>query len=241
MDHKNYYEMLEISVSASAQEIEKAYVRAKNAYAGDSAALYSLMSVDDCKAVLQQIEEAYSVLGFPEKRREYDRVRGLNQTSRNPFEDTASIVSPASWTQPETTFADEEKEHVAPERKFEYQGHGSIHHEAKVSKVQALKKFGLEYEPDQAMEQKIEQTTDFNGPFLKEVREYRGVTMERLVDMTRISKTYLNAIESDDIKKLPADAYTRGFVSQYAKVIKLNPDLVATSYIHHIKRLKGAK
>jgi curved DNA-binding protein CbpA len=240
MDHKNYYEMLEISVSASAQDIEKAYVRAKNAYSGDSAALYSLMSADDCQAVLQQIEEAYSVLGFPEKRREYDRVRGLNQTSRNPFEDTASIANPVSWSAPESSLV-EEKEPSVSERQFEYQGHGSIQHEAKVSKVQALKKFGLDYVPDLAMEQKIEQATEFNGPFLKEVREYRGVTMERLVDMTRISKTYLTAIETDDIKKLPADAYTRGFVSQYAKVIKLNPELVATSYLHYIKRLKGAK
>jgi cytoskeletal protein RodZ len=65
--------------------------------------------------------------------------------------------------------------------------------------------------------------------------------MDRLVEMTRISRTHLTAIENDDLKKLPAEVYVRGFVSQLAKVLKLNPDLVATSYIHHIKRLKGTK
>jgi cytoskeletal protein RodZ len=91
------------------------------------------------------------------------------------------------------------------------------------------------------MEQKIEQSTEFTGAFLKQIREYKNVPMERLVEMTRISRTHLEAIEGDVIGKLPADVYTRGFVAQYAKVLKLNPDLVATSYIHHIKRLKGGK
>ncbi|MFP5458530.1 MAG: helix-turn-helix domain-containing protein, partial [Bacteriovoracia bacterium] len=92
-----------------------------------------------------------------------------------------------------------------------------------------------------AMEQKIEQSTEFPGAYLKQIREYKNVSMERIVEMTRISRTHLEAIEADNVAKLPADAYTRGFVAQYAKVLKLNPDLVATSYLHHIKRLKGVK
>ena len=80
LERKNYYEVLEIPVSATPQEIERSYVRAKNAYSGDSVALYSLLTPQECADVLSQIEEAYAILGFPEKRREYDRVRGLNQT-----------------------------------------------------------------------------------------------------------------------------------------------------------------
>lgn len=37
------------------------------------------MTREECEAILNQIEEAYSVLGFPEKRKEYDRVRGFNK------------------------------------------------------------------------------------------------------------------------------------------------------------------
>ncbi len=238
MDHKNYYEVLEIPVGASPQDIERAYVRAKNAYAGDSAALYSLMSADECAAVLAQVEEAYSVLGFPEKRREYDRVRGLNQGPRsNPLEET---LTPASWRSPSPTEGTPLANPVPESQAFQYQDYGSKNQEAKVSKVQALKKFTLDYTHDHAMEQKIEQATEFNGPFLREIREYKGISMERLVELTRITRTHLDNIEKDNIAKLPAEAYARGFVYQYAKVLKLNPDLVATSYIHHIKRLKGA-
>ena len=59
--------------------------------------------------------------------------------------------------------------------------------------------------------------------------------------MTKISKTYLQYIENEDVEKMPAIVYVRGFVYQYAKVLKLNPDLVANSYLQRIKALKEAK
>ena len=57
--------------------------------------------------------------------------------------------------------------------------------------------------------------------------------------MTKISKTYIKNIEADDFSKLPADVYTRGFVYQYAKCLKLNPDVVAKSYIYNLRQLKN--
>ena len=245
-EKKNYYEVLEIPMGASPQEIERAYTRARNAYSGDSVALYSLMSQAECDTILNQIEEAYAILGFPEKRREYDRVRGFNLSPRNPFEDAASTPHVAvERATPAPVRNDDFKDTNLPAQEarpnFQYEDYGSNLQEAKVSKVQALKKFGLDYTLDPAMEQKIEQSTEFSGAYLKQIREYKNVDMARLVEMTRISRTHLEAIENDNIGKLPADVYTRGFVAQLAKVLKLNPDLVATSYLHHIKRLRGAK
>ena len=60
IDNKNYYDVLEVSAQSTLQDIHNAYMSAKNAYAGDSAALYSLMSQDECDKILSQIEEAYS-------------------------------------------------------------------------------------------------------------------------------------------------------------------------------------
>lgn len=255
IDKKNYYEVLEIPVNASPQDIEKAYVRSRNAYSGDSVALYSLMTNQECAQILEQIEEAYAVLGFPEKRREYDRVRGFNQISRHPFEESsrpqAPLGNPVPHHQQQSYFQHQPVQETPPETSpknemqergpFQYEDYAAHRKEAKVSKVQALKKFGLEFEVDAAMEERIEQNKDFSGPFLKQVREYKNVTMERMVEMTRISRSHLDAIENDNLAKLPADVYTRGFVAQYAKILKLNPELVATSYLHHIKRLKGGK
>ncbi|MFA7613339.1 MAG: helix-turn-helix domain-containing protein, partial [Candidatus Caldatribacteriota bacterium] len=188
LERNNYYEILEVQTDATPAQIEQAYIRAKNAYSGDSVALYSLMSNEDCNRFLQQIEEAYSVLGFPEKRREYDRIRGFNQP-----------------TQPVQS---------ADKGTLQYEDFGSNLGEAKVSKISAMKKFGLEFEVNQEMEDRIRDCSIFTGPFLKEIREYKNVTIERMAEMTRVSKNHLRAIENEDPSQLPADVYVRGYVYQ---------------------------
>jgi curved DNA-binding protein CbpA len=227
-ERKNYYEVLEIETNANPQQIEQAYVRAKNAYSGDSVALYSLMTKDECDAILGQVEEAYSVLGFPEKRREYDRLRGFNQGGYTPVQPIEGLhtYQSANSTSKDTVV---------------YEDFGSNLHEAKVSKISAQKKFGLEYAENPEMDARIRDSSEFTGPFLKEIREYKGVSIERMAEMTRISKTHITALENEDIPKLPADVYVRGYVYQYAKVLKLNPEAVAASFIHYFKKLKTAK
>lgn len=251
-DNKNYYDVLEITTSATLQEVHNAYVRAKNAYSGDSAALYSLMTQNECDLILSQIEEAYSILGVPDKRLEYDKVRGINQSntpdgfqrevlSKPDYKPRNSLSDLITETTNQTSSAqdfDQKQEELREE--FKYAQEHSAKSQVEVSKVQAFKKFGLNFESDSAVEMEIENATEYTGEFLKRIREYKNVTIERLADMTRISKTYIKNIEADDFAKLPADVYTRGFVYQYAKTLKLNPDLVATSYLHNIRQLKSA-
>lgn len=225
-EKKNYYEVLDVESNATPSQIENAYIRSRNAYSGDSVALYSLMTKDECDSILSQIEEAYSILGFPEKRREYDRLRGFNQSGLTPSEQQIGSQSAA-------TPVERKKDSM------QYEDYSSNLIEAKVSKLTAHKKFGLEFDSNSEFEQKITNCTEFTGPFLKQIREYKNVSMERMVEMTRISKTHLTAIENDEISKLPAEVYTRGYVYQYAKVLKLNPDLVAQSYLLHFKKLKS--
>lgn len=215
-DRKNYYDVLEVETNATPNVIEQAYIRARNAYTGDSVALYSLMTKDECDAILSQIEEAYAVLGFPEKRKEYDRLRGFNQSGFVPIHEPEEKV-----------------------REVQYEDFGSKIIEAKVSKITAQKKFNLEYSENANMEAEIRDCSEYTGPFLKKVREYKNVSLDRMAEMTRISKSLLSAIEAEDIPKLPADVYVRGYVYQYAKVLKLNPDNVANSFILHFKKIKA--
>lgn len=245
-DKKNYYEVLEVPVNATLQEIHNAYIRSKNAYSGDSVALYSLMSQDECDAILEQIEEAYSVIGVAEKRREYDKARGLNQgmTPQGFVEEIKKTPDYAPKRKQDALLDQTEQDlkdaRAAKERQDEFVYNEIPQNlEATVSKVEAYKKFGLTYNVDSGFEQEIENCANYTGDFLKKIREYKNVTVERLADMTKISKTYIRNIESDDFTKLPAEVYTRGFVYQYAKCLKLNPELVATSYIHHMKQVKS--
>lgn len=249
-EKKNYYEVLEVPINATLQEIHNAYIRAKNAYSGNSAALYSLMTQDECDQILEQIEEAYSILGTADKRKDYDRARGFNQ--EHTIEGFTDELINRPEYKPNTSLSDllsetshfnsiEEFEHRQRQQKedFKYNEIETSRNEVTVSKVQAYKKFGLSYNIDNEFEQEIENCSEYTGAFLQKIREYKGVTVERMADMTKISKTYIRNIEADEFSKLPADVYTRGFVYQYAKCLKLSPDLVATSYIHHIRQLKN--
>lgn len=230
-DKKNYYEVLDVAINANPAQIENSYVRAKNAYTGDSVALYSLMTRDECDRILAQIEEAYSVLGFPEKRKEYDRHRGFNQGPSQAYDHVQNKSQSAAELYKEIKASDQ----------IQYESYGSNLDEARVSKIMAQKKFGLEFNEDSEMDRKIRECSEFSGPFLKQIRDYKNVTIERMAEMTRISKTQILAIENDDLTRLPAEVYVRGYVYQYAKVLKLNPEQVAASYMVTYKKIKSAK
>jgi hypothetical protein len=98
-----------------------------------------------------------------------------------------------------------------------------------------VNKYELNYKIDNDFETEIENTTEFTGEFLKKVREYKEVSIKRLCEMTKIMAPYLVYLEEENFEKMPATAYVRGFVFQYAKYLKLNPDLVSSSYIAKVK------
>jgi DnaJ-class molecular chaperone len=210
---KNYYEILEIEVKSTQDEIRQGYMRAKNAYSGDSIALYSLMTAEECRKILEIIDEAYSILSDPTKRNNYNVARGL---------------VPVNETELQTEKNQEKLKQENPKSEPKQN----------LTKIVASNKFNLDYPVDPVFEQEIEQATEFSGEFLKKIREYKGVSLERMSEMTKVSKTYLKNMEECNMKNLPAVVYVRGFIFQYAKCLKLNPELVATSYIHFIKNKK---
>lgn len=217
---KNYYEILEISSTATPEEIHQGYLRAKNAYSQDSLALYSLMSKEECENILELIDEAYTVISDPHKRRKYDEARGINLDLSDSFRQQSRLSS--------VGFTKEDEDHKIG-KPSETTGPQSM------QKIVAQKKFQLNYDVNEEFEKEIEQTTEFSGEFLKKVREYKGVDINRMSEMTKVSKTYIKNIEEEDTTRLPAIVYVRGFVYQYAKCLKLNPDLVATSYTYRLK------
>jgi len=62
------------------------------------------------------------------------------------------------------------------------------------------------------------------GAKLKGLREARGVSLRQVADATRISLSVLEALERNDISRLPGGIYGRGFVRSYAIEVGLNPE-----------------
>lgn len=68
------------------------------------------------------------------------------------------------------------------------------------------------------------------GEELRREREIRGISLKEISDATKISKRFLDAIERNDHKTLPAPVFTRGFVREYARYLGLNSEDMVNRY-----------
>jgi curved DNA-binding protein CbpA len=257
-DLKNYYEVLEIPSTARSEEIYRCYQRAKSAYSSDSLALYSLMSQEECKNVLELVEEAYSILSDPMKRKRYDEARGINREynalNYNALSDrTAPLRGESIFSNNESNKISSGSVNSMSATEFTLNSQATsasssgdlspkaaqtLSNTTNVTKLVTQKRFALDYVVNASFEKEIEDATEFTGELLRKIREYKSVDLDRLSDMTKISRLYLQGIESEDYDKLPAPVYVRGFVFQYAKCLKLKPEVVANSFVARMKKLK---
>jgi len=70
------------------------------------------------------------------------------------------------------------------------------------------------------------------GSWLRTQREARGVTIDAIAETSKISRRYLEALETDRFDALPAPVFVRGFLREYARIVGLDSDEVANFYLH---------
>src|SRR6476659_8698478 len=68
------------------------------------------------------------------------------------------------------------------------------------------------------------------GEELRREREIRDISLKEIADATKISKRFLEAIERNDHKTLPAPVFTRGFIREYARYLGLNAEEMVNRY-----------
>lgn len=93
----------------------------------------------------------------------------------------------------------------------------------------------IEYRKDESFENEIADKDEWTGEFLKKIREYKNIPLERMSEITKISAYYINAIENNDSANLPAPVFVRGYVGQVAKVLGLDEKRVCDSYMKGYK------
>ena len=62
------------------------------------------------------------------------------------------------------------------------------------------------------------------GTKMRRLREERGVSLRQIADATKISIGALEALERNDISRLPGGIFSRAFVRSYAMEVGLNPE-----------------
>jgi flagellar biosynthesis protein FlhG len=77
----------------------------------------------------------------------------------------------------------------------------------------------------------IDSGAEVTGAFLRKVREIRGLELNDISQRTKISERYLRALEEEQFADMPAAVYVRGYVTEYARALRLDPQRSAESYL----------
>lgn len=73
--------------------------------------------------------------------------------------------------------------------------------------------------------------TEF-GPHLRRAREKRGLSLQQVAATTKISARVLDALERNDISKLPGGIFSRSFVRAYSREVGLDPEETVERFIN---------
>ena len=217
----NYYELLEVSPTASSQEIHKAYERVRRVYEPNSVALYSLFSAEETAAIHQRIEDAYRTLVYEDNRKRYDALLRLQNDLQEP------LPAPSDY--------DRRQNQPAPSLPLDNRSLNKSEVEALPSPVEEPQKTREEAAP---VSQFI---AEFSGAAIKMLREQRGLSLRNVADISKVGIRYLELIEEENFQKLPVRAYTRGFLQLYAKVLGCDPQRVCDDYLKRFDAARGPK
>lgn len=203
-EEQNYYELLEVDYQAPPAEIKRFYHFALKSFGANSLASYSLFSQREREVVLNRVDEAYKTLIDIQKRRMYDE----------------ELIREHKWPK-----------ELLEKREAEMEGkRGGYKRKVDVPEPVAP----LSEEKRKlltSMILSIESEMGYNGASLKKVRELRGIDLNEIAFRTKISKNYLKYIEGDQYEFLPPEVYVKGFVSQFASILELNPEKVVASFV----------
>ena len=83
---------------------------------------------------------------------------------------------------------------------------------------------------DMLMDQEWPEKATGLGALLKSEREKREVSIEQITKLTRLRRHFIEALEAEDWKHLPAPVFVRGFIRAYARALNLDEEKVFDLY-----------
>ena len=73
------------------------------------------------------------------------------------------------------------------------------------------------------------------------MRESQGLELTEISSKTRIGRSHLQSIEDESFAALPAIVYTRGYLIELAKQLRLDPVHVQRTYLRRMREEMAAQ
>jgi curved DNA-binding protein CbpA len=205
IEELDFYELLNLHVDATEQDIRNAYSLAVATYQPDALASYGVLSPEERRSVLERIEQAFETLGNAEARKAYD---ALIRPTRPEFQQRAFCRK--STRKLEIEDAGEK---------------GNIWNRLR-SLLFPGKSKKRKHEPGNGNEHKgwkaLRKNRNLCGEHLKWAREGRGLTLEDVAQISGIDRGILRLLEENETASLPAGKETYDLVRRYASYLGIN-------------------
>ncbi len=213
VEELDHYELLELPRGADGAQVEKAFRALSATYAPGSLAIYSILDVSDAEFIRERIDQAYRVLSDEEQRHHYDVFLVQGVPPGSDAEDEGADEEPAPAAVPVEASPPPVSVEVPAEA-------------APIS-------------PQPVPASLDAEETDYNGAGLRRARLRRGLEIDQLASITKISPNYLRCIEEERYDELPAVVYVRGFVAASARALGLDPDEAVNRYVAHFEAARS--
>ena len=205
-DELNYYEMLNVKPDVAFFEIRHAYNTALQMYQADSMISHSFFSQEERKEILSFVEKAYLTLINEKDRQSYD-----NELIRQ------GVLTATKWK-------------VSPKKPvciFDIN-----RNQDRKSVLKSNDELREKIAQNKSIAEIIAQT-EMSGADLNEIRNKLDVSIEYIAQETKISTYYIKSIEEDNISRLPAAVFLKGFIKAYLKCLCLEPvDDISNKYMN---------
>ena len=195
---QDHYEALDVSQSATRDEIERAYHLAKATYADDSLAGYSVFQEGELPLLRERLENAYRTLSDQDARRAYDAelarpIRYADSEPTEGFELPSPVDVSPTVVPPLLTLACDPDHEEGEEEEGEYDG-------ARLERVRVRR--GIELD-------EIAGVTKVNPAYLRFIEEERFDDLPAAVYVRGFVKCYARCLGLD------ADRVARSYMQRY--------------------------
>jgi hypothetical protein len=212
-----FYELLDVPTNAPRLAIREAYIRIKHTYASGSQALYSLVSDDEAREMMDKAEEAYRVLDDELLRKEYDERMGIQREVRlNTQEFSGLSASDLAQTKVRRTLKEDDDDISlwnSPQSSEPQRPRTRL--TTSFTKIKKFAAHAFDTEVLDLVKSMQAEPMLFDGKSLVQLREAVGVSQVEVQERTKVSLEYIKGLENNDFHKLPSLVYIRGFTKIY--------------------------
>ena len=211
----DHYRLLEVGPGAPSKEIQSSYQILKRAYDPESPIRHPLLSPSQIERIASQLESSYRTLIFLETRTEYDRKlvsQGILKPEqvRGPEADTGTPSRGPSTGGTDSVTA-------LPVSARDDSGKGTSQKPVAPGATEV---------PGNGL--------PVSGASLRKHREAKKLTLETIVEKTKIRPAILEALEEDRYADLPEPVFLKGFLRQLAVCLGLDPAVICREYMQRM-------